>query len=121
MRVRSNPFVPIGLGIVAAVAVIAVQGQGLWSLGRSLADLSNADREAMKRARLEVLDKMQAGTVSAWSDASTGHSGEVNLQRVYQKNGMPCGDVEYVLKIPQASRYKAAFCRGSDGMWRADM
>jgi surface antigen len=121
MRVRLNPLIPIGLGIIAALAVVTVQGQGLWSLGRSLSDLSNADREATKRARLEVLEKMQAGAVSAWSNGSTGHSGEVNLQRVYEKNGMPCGDVEYVLKLPQASRYKAAFCRGSDGVWRADM
>ena len=121
MRKRSNPLIPIGLGVAAGLAVIALQGQGLWSLGRTLSDLSAADREAMTRARVEVLDKMEPGAASAWNDQKTGHSGEVNLQRVYEKNGMPCGDVEYVLRMPKMSRYHAAFCRSSDGMWRAAM
>jgi hypothetical protein len=63
---------------------------------------------------------MQPGAVSAWSDSKTGHSGEVGLLRSYEKNGMPCGDIEYVLKIPNTQRYRAAFCRSGDGTWRAE-
>jgi hypothetical protein len=73
----------------------------------------------MIRARTEVLGKAETGAVSSWSDAGTGHSGEVDLRRMYDKNGMNCGDVEYILKTPDMQRYNDTFCRAPDGTWRA--
>jgi hypothetical protein len=69
---------------------------------------------------VEVLEKMQPGSVSAWSDKNTGHSGEVDLRRIYEKSGMTCGDVEYVLKMPEMRRFRTAFCRGGDGIWKTE-
>ena len=120
MRAHSGQLFTVALVAFAALSPAAVEAQGLFSLGRSLAELSAADREATTRARIEVLEKMQPGAVSAWSDGKTGHSGEVSLRRVYEKNGMSCGDIEYVLKLPDTKRYRAAFCRGGDGTWRAE-
>ena len=118
MRIPSS-LSAITLIALATLAPVAVHTQGLWSLSRSMADLSSADREAMTRARTEVLDKMQTGAVSSWSNATTGHSGEVALRRSYEKSGMSCGDVEYLLKMPEMKRYNATFCRMGDGTWRA--
>jgi surface antigen len=120
MRAHANQLLMVALGAFAALSPAAVEAQGIFSFGRSLARLSAADREAMTRARMEVLEKMQPGAVSVWSDKDTGHSGEVDLRRTYEKNGMPCGDVEYVLKMPETWRFRAAFCRGGDGTWRAE-
>jgi surface antigen len=120
MRAHSSQLFTAALGALAVLSSAAVEAQGLFSLGRSLSELSAADREATTRARTEVLEKLQAGAVSAWSDGKTGHSGEVGLRRVYEKNGMACGDVEYILKIPDTKRYRAVFCRGGDGTWRAE-
>src|SRR5216683_1806864 len=99
MRAHSNHLLSVALGAFTALSPPAVEAQGIFSFGRSLAELSAADREAMTRARMEVLEKWQPGAVSAWSDKGTGHSGEVDLRRTYEMNGMPCGDVEYVLKM----------------------
>ena len=118
MRAHSSQLFTVALGAFAVLSPAAVEAQGIFSFGRSLSELSTADREAMRRARIAVLEKMQPGSVSAWSDKNTGHSGEVDLRRIYEKNGMTCGDVEYVLKMPEMRRFRTAFCRGGDGTWR---
>ena len=118
MRTQTNQLLKFAVATFAALSSAAVDAQGIFTFGRSLAELSAPDREAMKRARIAVLETMQPGSVSAWNDAATGHSGEVELHRMYEKNGMTCGDVEYVLKIPETKRFQTAFCRGGDGIWR---
>ena len=116
-KTLSMPKVSSAL-IVAMVAAM-LQAQGTWSLGRSLAELSAADREAMTRARGEVLDNLKPGAASAWKDEKTGHLGKAHLLRVYEKNGMTCGEVEHIVKVQEESRYVISFCRVSDGTWRA--
>jgi surface antigen len=118
MRAHSKQL--LALGAFVALSPVAVEAaQGTFSIGRALANVSATDREAITRARTEVLQKMQPGAVSAWSDEKTGHSGEVSLRRAFEKNSMPCGDVEYVLNIPDRMVYRATFCRGGDGNWLA--
>jgi surface antigen len=109
----------VGSALIVALVAIMLQAQGMWSLGRSLTELSAADREAMTRARSEVLDNMKPGAASSWKDEKTGHLGETHLLRVYEMNGMTCGEVEHILKIPEMKRYVTSFCRTSDGTWRA--
>jgi surface antigen len=118
MRVRSSGLFKVLIIALATHMPAEVRAQGTFSLGRSLSELSPADRVAMKRARIAVLEKLQPGSISAWTDDRTGHSGEVALQRIYEKNGMLCGDVEYTLKTPDMKRFRTAFCRISDGTWR---
>ena len=86
---------------------------------RLLANLSNADREAMTRSRTEVLAKMQDGAISIWKDDRTGHSGEARLARTYAQNGMTCAVVDHVLRLPRESHYRIPFCRDATGTWRA--
>ena len=118
MRSNSNRLFRVALIAFVALLPTAVQAKGTFSLGRSLSELSESDSEAMRRARIEVLEKMQPGSVSIWSDNNTGHSGGVQLRRTYEKNGMTCGDLEFVLKVPDMRQLRAAFCRGADGNWR---
>ena len=118
MRTHSKLLFTVALAACAALSPAAVEAQGMFSLGRSLSELSAPDREAMTRARIEVLEKMQPGSVSAWSDNDTGHSGEVALQRIYENNGTTCGDVAFALKTPDMRTFRAAYCRAADGTWR---
>ena len=111
------------LTIVAASALIAaaipsiLQAESFFA--QSLAELSNADRRAMERARLAVLDKKEQGGVAVWKDDRTGHAGQARVRRTYERNGMSCAEVEHILKLPKESRYVVPFCRASDGTWRA--
>ena len=117
LKTLSRPAVSSAL--IAVLVAGLLQAQGLWSLGRSLAELSAADREAMTRARDEVLDNLKPGAVSAWKDEKTGHLGKAHLLRVYEKNGMTCGEVQHIITIHEEMRYVTLFCRTSDGTWRA--
>jgi hypothetical protein len=114
---RSKQLFRVAL-IALALMPTAVVAQGTFSLGRSFSELSESDREAIKHARIEVLDKMQLGSVSFWNDDTTGHSGGVKLSRIYEKNGMTCGDLEFVFNVPEMRRLRIAFCRIADGDWR---
>ena len=111
----------IGLGVMGMSFSGAKQAeaQSFWGFGRSLSEVSAPDRDAMKRARIDLLQKLQAGAMSTWKDEKTGHLGEVSLRRVYEQNGKPCADVEYVLKSPEVQHYLVPFCQGADGTWRA--
>jgi surface antigen len=112
------------LALISALTATAVSStlQAATSLVspflRLLAELSNADRQALERAQREVLETMQPGAVSAWKDGRTGHYGEARLLRNYEWNGMACGEVEHMLKIRQVSRYVMPLCRLNDGTWR---
>jgi len=107
------------LGVVSAlVATLLPATVQAASFARTLAQLSDTDREAIVRARNEVLDKMMPGAVSAWKDEKAGHSGEARLLRIYQQKGTSCAEVEHVLKLPAVSRYVRPFCRANDGSWR---
>ena len=111
-------FVMLGLASALHSAVVpAVAGPNEFA--ESLAELSNADREAMERARNEVLAKREQGAVAMWKDDRTGHSGEARLARTYERSGLMCAEVVHVLKLAQESRYVIPFCRDASGTWRA--
>ena len=106
------------LGVGIASAFLSGILLAATSPTRALAELSAVDREAMERARSDVLEKMKPGEVSTWKDERTGHSGEARLLRTYEQNGMSCGEVEHVLRIRQVSRFVMPFCRTGEGAWR---
>jgi len=114
---RTFLMLGIASALLSAPVPAAVVAQNEFA--ESLAELSNADREAMERARNEVLAKMQQGAVSIWKDDKTGHSGEARLARTYQRNGLMCAEVDHFLKLPRESRYVIPFCRDASGTWRA--
>jgi surface antigen len=107
----------VALALITSLVPPALRAQNVF--GRSLANLSDADRQAMERARNDVLAKMQAGAVAMWMDERTGHSGEARIARTYQQNGLMCAEVDHLLKLPRESRFVIPFCRDSTGTWRA--
>jgi surface antigen len=114
-----NPFVVLGVAsaLLSAPVPAAVLAQN--DFAEALAELSDADREAMVRARNEVLAKMKPGAVSVWKNDRTGHSGEARLARTFERNGLMCAEVDHFLKLSRESRYVIPFCRDASGTWRA--
>ena len=115
-----TPKTFVMLGVASALLSApapAMPGQNEFA--QTLAQLSNADREAMTRARNEVLEKKELGAVTVWKDNRTGHSGEARVARIYERNGLMCAEVDHLLKLPRESHYVIPFCRDSTGTWRA--
>ena len=116
-----TPKLFVMLGVASALLSAPVEAAVLPQneFAETLAQLSDADREAMTRARNEVLAKMQQGAVSIWKNDRTGHSGEARLARTYERNGLMCAEVDHFLKLSRESRYVIPFCRDASGTWRA--
>ena len=118
MRMPKRSIALVATVLLMAAAPPAI-GLAQNPFARSLANLSNADREAMDRSRSEVLAKMQQGAVSIWKDDKTGHSGETRIARTFEQNGRMCAEVDHFLKLPNESHYVIPFCRDATGAWRA--
>jgi surface antigen len=115
----AKTFAILGLASALLPVPLSAALPGPNDFAETLAQLSDADREAMDRARIEVLTKMQQGAVSNWKDDRTGHSGEVRIARTYERNGLMCAEVDHFLKLTRESRYVIPFCRDASGAWRA--
>jgi surface antigen len=80
--------------------------------------LSDPDLELLKQAVRQALESQKAGTTVEWAGKQTKRAGRVTLLRVFQLNGMPCGEVEHVFTDGSGSRYVLPFCRAADGAWK---
>lgn len=116
---RAKIFAMLGFASALLPAPVSAAALTPNDFAETLAQLSDADREAMDRARNEVLAKMQPGAVSVWKNDRNGHSGEARLARTYERNGLMCAEVDHFLKLSRESRYVIPFCREPNGAWVA--
>jgi surface antigen len=113
-------------GSLAAVVLAALMAGGLPASGGALVDpfgedvypLSDAAREQLRAAVRTVLESHTAGTTADWRDEASGRAGRATLLDAYEREGMPCGEVEHVYTDGKGSRYVLPFCQVSDGTWK---
>jgi surface antigen len=74
--------------------------------------------ELLKQAVRQALESQKAGTAVEWAGKQSKRAGRVTLLRIFQLNGMPCGEVEHVFTDGSGSRYVLPFCRVADGTWK---
>ena len=53
-----------------------------------------------------------------WAGKQSGRAGRATLLRVFERGGMPCGEVEHVFTAGGGNRYVLPFCRTGDGTWK---
>jgi surface antigen len=112
--------------LLAAFAVIALVSGAPPASGGALVDpfgketyrLSDAAREQLKTAVRTVLESRTPGTTVEWRDEENDRSGRATLLSVYERDGMPCGEVEHVYTDGKGARYVLPFCQVSDGTWK---
>jgi hypothetical protein len=62
-----------------------------------------------------------AGETRAWSDTTSGNSGQVVLTRAFDANGTPCHALKYTISFsgrPVPQDYNFNWCRTSGGQWK---
>lgn len=107
-----------GTGQVAAAAAGTLLGAFLGSeIGRSL---DRADQLYMSRTTQQALDVTPSGTVSAWRNPDSGHSGTVTPTRTYQtETGQYCREFQQTVTIGgRVEEAQGRACRQPDGTWR---
>ena len=75
-------------------------------------------RELLKGAVRQVLESATAGTTADWQDPESGRAGRASLLRVFERDGMTCGEVEHVFTDGKGTRYVLPFCQVADGSWK---
>jgi len=80
--------------------------------------LSNEDGELMKGALKSVLDAKKAGATAEWKSPSSGLAGRATALDLFEKNGMPCANVEHVFTAGGGTTYRLPFCQTADGKWK---
>jgi surface antigen len=113
-----------GLKYVSILALLAITTSATVADGlinpfdSSGISLSKEDSELMRGALRSVLDAKQAGTTADWKSSSGGLAGRATSLDVFQRNGMPCANVEHVFTAGGGSTYRLPFCQTSDGTWK---
>lgn len=80
--------------------------------------LSKEDSELMKGALASVLDAKKAGATAEWKSPSSEFAGRATALDLFEKNGMPCANVEHVFTAGGGSTYRLPFCQIADGTWK---
>ncbi|WP_353861393.1 hypothetical protein [Azospirillum formosense] len=111
-----------GLSAAALVAMLAVatpaQAQfGLFLGGRGGVDLTDEDWDLFRKALGDALNPMEAGRRTEWSNPKTGVRGDVVVQKVHERDGAPCGDVQANFIRRTVQPYKLTFCKMDNGQW----
>jgi surface antigen len=99
-------------------AVPASGGALVDPFGKETYRLSDAARELLKGAVRQVLESATAGTTADWQDPESGRAGRASLLRVFERDGMTCGEVEHVFTDGKGTRYVLPFCQVADGSWK---
>jgi surface antigen len=80
--------------------------------------LSKEDTELMRGALKSVLDAKQAGATADWKSSSSGRAGRATSLDTFDRDGMPCANVEHAFTAGGGSTYRLPFCQTSDGTWK---
>jgi surface antigen len=86
--------------------------------GRDSYRLSEADWELLKQSVRQVLEAQKQGATADWAGKQSGRAGRATLLRVFERDGMPCGEIEHVFTAGGGNRYVLPFCRTGDGTWK---
>jgi len=112
----------LGLHATTLIAVLAIttpaQAQfGLFLGGRGGVDLTDEDWDLFRKALADALTPMEVGRRTEWSNPKTGVRGDVVVQKVHERDGAPCGDVQANFIRRTVQPYRLTFCKMANGRW----
>jgi surface antigen len=106
-------------GSLSLAATPSAHGAGLNDpFGRESYQLSEADWELLKQSVRQVLEVQKQGATADWADKQSGRAGRATLLRPFERDGMPCGEVEHDFTAGGGNRYALPFCCTGDGTWK---
>jgi hypothetical protein len=114
-RFNRAPFLVAALTAIASPAT----GDGLISpFGGDAVTLGAEERALLGQSIVAVLDRYQAGAVSSWTGPGGSHAGRAELLRTFERQGLPCAEVEHRFTAGGGNPYTMPFCRVASGDWK---
>jgi surface antigen len=117
------PRIVMVLGLVA-VSFVGMPPAGFAQLVSPFGDdtaakgLANEDRELMRKAMRDVLEKYTVGAAETWDSPTSGRQGRAVLTKTFEKGGMRCAQVTHQFTKGPGATYTAPMCKTADGSWK---
>jgi surface antigen len=112
----------VAAGLLAAVWVGPVYAQLLGPTWETDIVLTKTDFDAMLHTLDGAVYGRAVGTVAAWRNPSTGHSGTLELMQEFRRSGQRCERIDYTIrgdgKGGPAQHWVFDSCRQPDGSWK---
>lgn len=100
------------------IIVTPAQAQfGLFLGGRGGVDMTDEDWDLFRDALRDALTPLEAGRRTEWNNPKTGLRGDVVVQKIHERDGAPCGDVQATFIRRTVQPYTLTFCRMANGRW----
>ncbi len=113
----------LAAGVLANMLTVRpAQAQfGLFLGNRGGVDLTDQDwslfRNALVEAMRDAMQQGKAGSRAVWENPATKMHGDVVVERLFEKEGSPCGDVRARFIRNTEQPYRLTFCRDQKGQW----
>lgn len=119
----------VGRCLLFALSLLVSLPLGLTAAQAQLSLIENFDLSGedvnLARVAAAVLfedDAAVVGQRTDWSNAASGNSGEVILARVFTHQGLPCKEVEHVIRqrsFADPVHLRFTRCQVADGSWKS--
>ncbi len=114
------------IAVLAAMVWVSLDTSALSQgnpFKRMGAELSKEDIELLKRAAAKLYepDSVQVGTTEAWTNSDSGNSGIVTLIKIFEKQGMPCRQLQHEVRVSgksDPSSVEFTRCKTTEGDWK---
>ncbi len=108
------------VAILLAIPMMSVTGYagGVNPFPNDVDNLTRGEADAIKEALGKALDIYKSGTVVDWTSTDSKRTGQVKLQRVFERNGKHCAMAENRFTKGTGNTYSLPFCKTADGSWR---
>lgn len=104
--------------LALALTLFAGAASGQFNPLRQL-QLTDQDIEMLTAAANRAYETGETGVAESWSNPESGNSGSATIIERFERDGLPCRQVEHVIKIVRDAvpkRLVLATCR-KDGRW----
>jgi surface antigen len=114
------PAAALCLGVIAWPLISDAQINPFQS---SRTQLRGDDQKLMSAAASQLYQQetVSSGSASHWSNPKTGDSGTVTVLQSFEKEGMACRKVRYVIRLRGVTGqrvYTANWCKTASGEWK---
>jgi surface antigen len=106
--------------IIATLCVTSAMAQTVFDF--AWPGLTQDDLNRMHAAAARLYEGRSIGTVERWRSPESQDAGEVKLVRSFTAKGMPCREIDYVIRFQternSPDHYVVNWCKLDDGEWK---
>ncbi|WP_448204912.1 hypothetical protein [Azospirillum sp. sgz302134] len=114
-------LIAVLIGVLAGTLALSAPASAQFNMlfgGRGGKTFTSEDWTIFKDTMRQLLDSGKAGSRADWRNEQSGFHGDMRVERVYQREGLPCRHVAFnVMRAKERVPYRMNFCKTDEGNW----